>query len=132
AGPHVGRHDERGAGSDQCGAQGADGGPHGSSEVDGGHIVVETEGGVNGGGVGLVEVGGADGREPEGIGPGIAGYRAQGKPRGLHPQGGGVLVVGGAAASPLAAPAPDEGGMLRSSEGRREGKEEGCSREGEL
>ena len=61
AGAHVGQHEARRRRAPP--AHGADAGAHGADHVVGRHRPVEAEGGVDGGGVGLVEVGRVGGGE---------------------------------------------------------------------
>ena len=56
-GADVGRNDQRRPGTVQRGAQSADGRALRATEVEGGHIVVQPQGLVDGGGVRLVDVG---------------------------------------------------------------------------
>ena len=80
-----------------------------AAEVERPHASVEAEGGVDRGGIGLVEVGGRGRREPEPRGAG-AGHRPEREARGLDAHGRGVLVVRGHAPAALATAAAEEPG----------------------
>ena len=105
-GAHVGRDHEHRVRSGECDAKGAHGRTLCPAEVEGGHVVVEAQRGVDGGGIGLVDVGRRDGREPQRVGR--LRRAAQGQPGRLEPHRGRVLVVRGDAARPLAAAGADE------------------------
>ena len=64
----VGQDHQRGAGArgGQAGPQGTDPGPEGPAEVEGADLGGLAQGGVDGGGVGLVEIGRGGGGEPDG------------------------------------------------------------------
>src|SRR5207244_8558301 len=86
--------DQGGPGAVQRGSQGADPRANRPGHVEGGGGAVEGEGGVDGGGVGLVLVGGAGRGEEDGLG-GEVGPGSARLATGLDRQGRGVLIVGG-------------------------------------
>ena len=90
----VGEHDQGGPGAVQGAPQGADPGAHRPGHVEGGRRAAEAEGGVDGGGVGLVLIGGTGRGEEQGVGGELRSGAAR-LPTGLHGQGRGVFVVGG-------------------------------------
>src|SRR5207249_1255761 len=94
AGADVGEDDQRGRAVVESGLGRADPGLHRPDHVVGAHAGVEPERGVDGGGVGLVEVRGFGGGEQQRLGLHTRGRRGQAGPRRLHAHAGGVLVVG--------------------------------------
>ena len=110
----VGQDDQGGsrAGGRQGGAQGPGPRPQRTAEVEGGHPGRLAQGGVDGGGVGLVQVGRGGGGEPDGVGSG-GGDGPEGQAGRLHPHGGGVLVVRGHRAGPPASARPEQLGHRR-------------------
>jgi hypothetical protein len=91
AGADVGGHDERRLRAVEGHSQGGDRRADRAAEVGGQDVVGQVEGGVDGGGVGLVDVGRRHGREPEGAGP--RGHRGHGQPGRLDAHRRRVLVV---------------------------------------
>ena len=108
----VRRHHQHRPGAGQRGDEGAHPRAQRPAEVEGGHVGSEPQRPVDGGGIGLVEVGGVGGGEPQGP-RGLGRSRPQGQAGRLDPHGRGVLVVGGHGPRPAAAPRAEEGGDLR-------------------
>ena len=101
AGAQVGADDQRRAVGLEGRAQGADAGADGPAGVHGQHARVQPEGGVDGRGVGLVQVGRGRRGEPEPVDRDVR-RALQGQPAGLDAHRRRVLVVGGHRAGALA------------------------------
>ncbi len=101
----VGGHDQGRVRAVQGRDHRRDPGADGATEIGGQHVAVEAHGGVDGGGVGLVEVRGTGRREPQGLRARL-GCGPEREARRLDPHRGGVLVVAGhgASAPPAAGP----------------------------
>ena len=101
AGADVGGDHQGGRATGEGGAQGGYARTDGAAEVRSDHVAREAQGGVDRGGVGLVDIRRGHRGEPQRAGAG-AGH-PQGASCRLHPEGGGVLVVGRDRARALAA-----------------------------